>query len=282
MSREPGRSRLPTWFEAPVHPPAAQRIRIDTSTGPARLGVAIQRSAASYALPAAALLVVYNTANMLLPSALGQAIDEGIGPVIDGTPWTDALGVFLRWVGIIALLYVVMNISYRFGTRLGWYGGQRAQAELSDRVLDRILDPRGIAGPTPLPGSLLSVATLDVERARFVIYLMSTPVGEVAAIVVAASSLLAIHPALGLGVIIGAPILLIVMGFAAAPSTGAACSNRNAPQTPPLSPPISSPVTASSRVSTVRMPRALGSPGLVERPCAALSLPARRPAPFTE
>lgn len=217
MATKTRRPLLPTWFEAPAKPPENPRIRIDTAGGPARLGFAIQRSAASYALPAAALLVVYNAANMLLPSALGSAIDEGIGPVTVGVSWADALGGFLRWVGIIALLYLVMNVSYRFGTRLGWYGGQRAQAELSDRILDRILDPRGIAGPPSLPGRLLSVATLDAERARFVIYLMSTPVGELAAIVVAAVSLLAIHPTLGLGVIIGAPLLLLFMSFLAAP-----------------------------------------------------------------
>lgn len=208
---------MKSWFQAPAQPPVAPRIRIDPAAGPVRLGLAIIRSAGWYAIAGAALLVVFNAASMLLPVALGEAVDSGIAPLLAGTPWGEAIGPFLAWLGVIAGLYLAMNLTYRFGGRLGWYGVQRAQFELSERVLSRVLDPRGIDGPTRLPGSLLAVATLDAQRACLALYVAIYPLGELVAIVVAAASLLAIHPLLGVGVIVGAPVLLGIMAVIATP-----------------------------------------------------------------
>ncbi len=206
-----------SWFRAPATPPDAQRVRVTPGMTPARLGFSIIRSAGWYALAGSSLLILFNIANMLIPVALGRVVDVGIAPLTTGTAWTDALPGFLLWVGAIALLYVVTNCTYRFGGRLGWYGVQRAQYELSDRVLARILDSRGMSGASRLPGSLLAVATLDVHRACLALYVAIYPIGELVAVAVAAVSLFAIHPLLGIGVIVGAPVLLGLMWLVAGP-----------------------------------------------------------------
>ncbi|PCC16904.1 ABC transporter ATP-binding protein [Brevibacterium aurantiacum] len=209
--------QLPTWFEAPEEAPSEELIRIHPSTSAPGLGWAIIRSARWFALAGAVLLVLFNVANMLLPVALGRTIDEGIAPLTNGSPWEDTVPRFLFWLGAIACLYVVMNLTFRFGGRLGWYGVQRAQYELSAKILDRILDPRGFGDRSRMPGELLAVTTLDVRRACLALYVAVYPIGELVGILVAAVSLFLIHPALGFGVVIGAPALLVIMSLASRP-----------------------------------------------------------------
>lgn len=206
-----------SWFRAPGTPPTELRVRVTPGMTPARLGLAIIRSAGWYAVAGSSLLVLFNIAIMLVPVVLGQAVDVGIRPLTEGVAWTDTMPSFLLWLGVIGLLYVVTNLTYRFGGRLGWYGVQRAQYELSDLVLARILDPRGMSGGARLPGSLLAVATLDVQRACLALYVAIYPLGELVGVVVAAVSLFAIHPLLGIGVILGAPVLLGLMWLVAGP-----------------------------------------------------------------
>lgn len=205
------------WVRAPRTPPARHLIGLDPSAGPRKFGLAIIRSGGGYALSGAGLQVVYNVATMLIPVALGRAIDDGIGPVFGGTPWRTALGGFLVWMAAISGLYLVANLSYRFGGRLGWYAMQRAQFEVSDRVLGQILDLRGGTGRAGLPGNLLTLATLDARRACMAMYVAIYPIGMLVAVAVAAASLFSIHPSLGLTVMAGAPILLLVMSRAAGP-----------------------------------------------------------------
>jgi putative ABC transport system ATP-binding protein len=184
---------------------------------PPRLGTAIIRSAGWYALVGASLLICFNIANMLIPVVLGRIIDAGIAPLTDGVPWTGAIEAFVPWVMTIIALYIAINLTFRFGGRSGWYGVQRAQYELTRQIMDRILDPRGFGDRERMPGELLAVATLDVKRTCLVLYVAIYPLGELVGIVVAAYSLLVIHPLLGIGVIIGAPALLATMSLASRP-----------------------------------------------------------------
>ncbi|MGA9874104.1 MAG: ABC transporter ATP-binding protein [Rhodococcus sp. (in: high G+C Gram-positive bacteria)] len=208
--------RLPVFFEVPAAPPK-QRITIREDMSPLALAASIVRSAGWHAVLGCLLLVVFNIATTLVPLALGAAIDQGIGPVTTGMPAGDAVGGFAIWVSVIAGLYVVMNLTYRFGGRIGWYSVQRAQYELSARVVERILDARGTAGGPQLPGRLLSVATSDSERTCAALYFAIYPLGNLVAIVVAAVSLFVIHPILGITVVVGAPLLLVLMALAARP-----------------------------------------------------------------
>src|SRR5699024_481508 len=184
---------------------------------PPRLGTAIIRSAGWYALVGASLLICFNIANMLIPVVLGRIIDAGIAPLTDGVPWTAAIEAFVPWVMTIIALYIAINLTFRFGGRLGWYGVQRAQYELTRQIMDRILDPRGFGDRARMPGELLAVATLDVKRTCLALYVAIYPLGELVGIAVAAYSLLLIHPLLGIGVIIGAPALLAIMSLASRP-----------------------------------------------------------------
>lgn len=214
MTRRP---LLRTWFEAPEHYPVEPFLRIRPGMTPTRLCLALIASAGGYAVAGCLLLICYNVAAMLLPVVIGVTIDRGIAPVAGGDPWPDVVGECAWWAGVLVALYAVMNLSFRFGGRMGWFALQRARHELSDRVLGRVLDTRGMAGPGRLPGTLLSVVTLDVQRACQALYVAVYPVGELVAVAVAAVSLFLIHAALGIAVLVGAALLLGIMSWVGGP-----------------------------------------------------------------
>ncbi|WP_325090667.1 hypothetical protein, partial [Leucobacter sp. M11] len=203
-------------FEAPASAPG-RRLRIDPAWSPARLSGAIIGGVWPWALAGGLLLIVYNAASMVLPAVIGRLVDEVVTPAAAGAAPGTLAGELSLWAAALLGLYLIMNLGYRFGGRLGWYGVQRSQFELTQAILGRILDPRGIAGPTRAPGGLLAVATGDVYRACLVIYVSVYPPGEIAGLLVAAGVLFGVHPGLGLGVVIALPAVLIIMHLLARP-----------------------------------------------------------------
>lgn len=204
-------------FEAPAEPPHRATLEINPSWSAARLSWALIRGVWPWAISGAALLIVFNTAAMLLPAAIGSLVDEAVLPAADGSTLPEVWHPLALWSGALIALYACMNLGYRFGGRLGWYGVQRSQFMLSQAVISRVLDARGMAGPTSAPGRLLAIATGDVHRACLVLYVTVYPPGEIIGLVVATSLLLSIHTGLGIGVIIALPVVLGLMHLAAKP-----------------------------------------------------------------
>ncbi|MFT3889326.1 MAG: ABC transporter ATP-binding protein [Arachnia sp.] len=202
-------------FEAPASPPAEARLRVDPAWSPGRLSGALIRGAWPWVLSGSALLIAHNVAGMLLPVAIGRLVDAVLGPAFASGSLDGVRGPLVAWAGALVGLYVVVHLGYRFGGRLGWYGVQRSQYELSQAVLGRVLDSRGMGGVPRAPGGLLAVATGDVRRACLVLYVTVYPPGEAVGLAVSAVVLFAVHPALGLGVLIALPVVLVLMHLAA-------------------------------------------------------------------
>ncbi|MCM2389616.1 ABC transporter transmembrane domain-containing protein [Streptomyces albipurpureus] len=218
MCAPQGRRDEQRWglFEAGAAP-REPRLRVDPGWSPARLSGAIIRSAWAWVLPGALLLVVFNVATMAVPVAVGQFVDTVITPASTGASLGSIGSALTGWLAVLMGLYALINIGYRFGGRLGWFGVQRAQYELSQAVLGRILDERGLAGAARAPGWLLSLATADVHRACLALYVTVYPPGEAIGLIVAAGILFWVHPALGIGVIVALPVVLLLMHLAARP-----------------------------------------------------------------
>lgn len=205
------------WFEAPATPSADTSLRITPGWSPARLSRAIIAFSWRWVLSGALLLMVFNGASMLLPVVIGQVVDRIVAPVTEGTRIGDLGWPILAGLGALVGLYTLMNLTYRFGGRLGWFGVQRAQYALAQAVVGRVLDERGMAGPAHRPGALLSVATADVHRSCLVLYVTVYPPGEIVGVLVAAGILLWIHPLLGVGVIAALPVVLFATHQVARP-----------------------------------------------------------------
>lgn len=204
-------------FQAPVNPPAVPRLLADPAWSPARLTWAIIRSVWPYALSGALLRALFNISSVLLPVAVGGLVDAVILPATTGTPLAELTTPLVTWVGLLAGLYALIHLGYRFGGRLGWYGVQRAQYELSQRALGRVLDERGFQDTSHPPGRLLSLTTADARRACQAVYVAVYPPGELIGLLVAAGVLFWVHPLLGTGVLIALPLVVGFMHVMAMP-----------------------------------------------------------------
>lgn len=212
--------------EGPVHnwgpgqapdKPTPPRIHFDPDWTPRQLSFALIRANAKRLSAASLLLMTFGVCNMLMPTVVGRVVDDVATPAFDGVSFADFSGDLYLWFGALALLYVVMHFGFQIGSRTGWLAVQRSQYELSQAVIERVLSPRGFEGKQRAPGQLLSIATGDTQRASQVFYIIVYPPSQVAALLVAVITLFIINPWLGLGVVIGLPILLSLMHLAAKP-----------------------------------------------------------------
>ena len=164
-----------------------------------------------------ALLLVFDAANMLVPVAIGWIVAEVVAPAAAGEPFGTLLVPGLSSFGVLLALFLLMNLGNRFGSRLGWLGVQRATYGLSQAVLSRIVDERGLAGPPRPPGSLLALATGDVHRACLVLYLAVYPPAQLLGLGIAGGVLFGIHPGLGFGVLLSLLLGLLLSVLIARP-----------------------------------------------------------------
>lgn len=164
--------------------------------------------AKKFTLPGGGLLILSNIAAAALPVIAGAAVDRGIA--------AGNLGQLVLWTVLLALDVGLMSLTFRFGSRMGFFGMQTVQHRLRMQVTERLLHPAGMKDRR-LGGALLSVATGDVFRLAATMQLGLYPVGEIAAILASAVILLTISSPLGLAVLIGGPLMLWLMTSAGRP-----------------------------------------------------------------
>ncbi|MEJ6549086.1 ABC transporter ATP-binding protein [Corynebacterium sp. USCH3] len=200
--------RWPLLLQAPERPLVASPVAFDDGVSPARFTWRVILGAKRFTLPGGGLLILSNIAAAGLPVIAGVAVDRGIA--------AGDLGQLLLWTAALVLDVVVMSLSFRFGSRLGFFGMQTVQHRLRTQVTERLLHPAGMKDRR-LGGAMLSVATGDVFRLAATMQLGIYPVGEVAAILASAVILLTISWPLGLAVLVGSPLMLWVMTAAGRP-----------------------------------------------------------------
>ena len=189
-------------------PPDQVPIRIDNANA-RRLVWRTMFSCPRLTIPAAILLILHQFCEALVPVVMGRAIDQAIS--------TGDSGALLTWIVVLAVVFLALSTTFRFGSRLGYLAVNTVGHRLRSAVTDRILDPRGMAGPQRSAGTLLSIATSDVMRLAMTVSLGLYPVAELAAVVFCGAMLLSISWPLGLAILIAAPLLLWFMDVVGAP-----------------------------------------------------------------
>ncbi|MER5929085.1 ABC transporter ATP-binding protein [Streptomyces sp. NPDC002054] len=148
-------------------------------------------------------------------SVLGMAHQGGeamvpvvIGVVIDRAVATGSSGALVRWLVVLAVLFLVLSTSYRIAARIAERAGEEAAHRLRVDLGARVLDPRGGAEAGRLPGELTNIATDDARRVGTVATMLPFGVAALAGLVISAIALLRISVPLGLLVLLGIPPLL--------------------------------------------------------------------------
>ncbi|ANY09633.1 ABC transporter transmembrane domain-containing protein [Pseudonocardia sp. HH130630-07] len=149
---------------------------------------------------AGALFCGHQAGEALVPLLVGVVIDRAVAA---GDPVALA-----GWLAVLALDFVVLSFSYRFGARHAWAAEAWADARLRRIVAGRLLDPRGGGETGRLPGELTGIAVSDSKRVAELNVGLPFGLAAVTAVVVAAVGLLAIDLSLGLLILLGTPPLL--------------------------------------------------------------------------
>ncbi|GAA3856997.1 ABC transporter ATP-binding protein [Saccharothrix violaceirubra] len=153
-------------------------------------------------------------------SVLGAAHQAGeaavpllIGVVIDEAVRTGATGRLAWWIGVLALVFVVLSLSFRFSLRCGEAASHRAAHAVRTRLACRVLS--GVRGR--LSGELAGIATGDAQRVGAVNLALPTAFAAVVGLLVGAVALLRVSAVLGLLILVAAPLLLTAAHFLGKP-----------------------------------------------------------------
>ncbi|MFI9820557.1 ABC transporter ATP-binding protein [Streptomyces sp. NPDC052013] len=136
----------------------------------------------------------------LVPVLIGLAVERG---VVDGDAWG-----LLRWLGVLAVVYVGLSFSFRHGARAGERASVAAAHELRAALAERVLAPEGGADDGRLPGELAAIATEDAKRVGAVNMALVVGIAAATGVAVSAVVLLSVSLPLGLLVLLGTPVLL--------------------------------------------------------------------------
>lgn len=149
---------------------------------------------------ASLLGAVHQGCEALVPVVIGAAIDTAVA--------TGSSQALLRWLLVLAGLFLVLSNCYRTSARLAEGAGERAAHRLRMELGARVLDPRGGADANRLPGALTSIATNDARRVGSVATVLAYGIAATSALVISSVALLRISVPLGLLVLLGIPPLL--------------------------------------------------------------------------
>ena len=146
--------------------------------------------------------ILHQVSEALVPVTIGAAVDKAISP-------HDA-GALLWWLGALAVVFVVLALSWRIGTlatnRSFLYGSH----DLRQLAVERTLHPRGMAARRA-PGEIVAIASSDADRVAGLSWLIGGGLAAAAGVITSAVTLLLISVPLGIAVLVATPVMLVVM-----------------------------------------------------------------------
>jgi len=149
------------------------------------------------------LTMVHQGAEALVPVVIGVVIDQAVE--------THDTGALVRWIAALAVLFVGLSAAGCVGTFVYERVIVRSGHEARMALVRRVLDPRGGAEATHLPGDLVSLASVDTNRIGEGMGAVLLAAGAVVGTVGTAALLLATSLQLGLVVLVGLPLVLVAV-----------------------------------------------------------------------
>ncbi len=140
-----------------------------------------------------------------------------VGIVIDRAVADGDVSALLTWLGVLAVVFLVLSTSWRFGIQRAQHSALRAGQQVRLDLAARVVDPCGGAAVGRLPGDLVNVATTDATRLGRVCFGLPQAASAVGGLAVAGGALLVMSLPLGLVVVLGTPPLLYLLRLLSRP-----------------------------------------------------------------
>ncbi|GIJ20616.1 ABC transporter ATP-binding protein [Micromonospora lutea] len=150
----------------------------------------------------AAFWSLHQVCEALVPVAIGLVIDQAVGTGSTSAMAWSVLGIFA--------LFTALTMGWRSGFWFLSRAVTQESHELRMRVVRRVVGGQGIR-TTRQSGELLSIATSDTQSAAELLELGTRGVSALIGLTVSAVVLLRIDWSLGLGLVVGVPILVLAL-----------------------------------------------------------------------
>lgn len=160
-------------------------------------------------VPAAILMSVGFVCNGLSPVIVGKAIDRAIA--------IGSLSALWVWVAILLVTFCVNAAAGWFARSMFTRAALEIGHDLRMTVTDRIQHPKGMAGKQRTAGEMLSIASSDTQRVSDAVMMTVFPVAEITSITYVAIMVSLVNVPLGIGVLIGGPIVVMISLKSATP-----------------------------------------------------------------
>ncbi|WP_019971050.1 ABC transporter ATP-binding protein [Mycobacterium sp. 141] len=131
-----------------------------------------------------------------------------IGIIVDRAVATGSVDAIIRWVAVLAALFLVLTVFYRYGARLLMFAIARESHLLRVETSAKILDPAGINTEYKV-GELLSISSDDADNVAYLLDYIPRIVAAVVGTIVCGAVLLSIYLPLGLMVLLGVPVVVV-------------------------------------------------------------------------
>ncbi|OKH70915.1 ABC transporter permease [Mycobacterium sp. SWH-M5] len=146
------------------------------------------------------LIAVHQLCEVSVPVLIGIIVDRAVA--------TGSVEAIIRWIAVLAALFVVLTVVYRFGARLLMFAIARESHLLRVESSAKILDPLGIRTDYKV-GELLSISSDDADEVSYLLDYVPRIAGAVVGTAVCGAVLLTIDLPLGLMVLIGVPVVVL-------------------------------------------------------------------------
>jgi putative ABC transport system ATP-binding protein len=149
--------------------------------------------------PGSGLIAAHQLCEVAVPVLIGVIVDRAVA--------TGSVSAIILWIGVLAALFLVLTVVYRFGARLLMFAIARESHLLRIELSRKVLDPLGIR-TTFQVGELLSISSTDADETSYVLDYVPRITGAVVATIACGVVLLSIDLTLGLMVLIGVPVVV--------------------------------------------------------------------------
>ncbi|MDG4666642.1 ABC transporter ATP-binding protein [Mycobacterium sp. 236(2023)] len=153
-----------------------------------------------------ALIAVHQLCEVSVPVLIGIIVDRAVA--------TGSVPAILTWIAVLAALFVVLTVVYRFGARLLMAAIAQEGHLLRVELSRKILNPLGISTEYKV-GELLSISSTDADETAYLLDYIPRLVGAVVATIACGAVLLTIDVPLGLMVLVGVPIVMAALQLTA-------------------------------------------------------------------
>lgn len=207
LSRGPLTRWLPVLGQAAADPPSVQPYEAASGDTPGRFLARVIFSIPRITIPATVLAAVWLIGESAVPVVMGLAIDRALA--------TGDAGQLVVWIGVLVALYIALTVAARLANRLNVYGLQLLQHRLRATLSTRVLHPvdGGVGVGRAPDGGVVSTMTNDVVRVANGMLLLTLSTSRIVSIGFIAIALLAVHWLLGVLVLVGAPLVVWLMGM---------------------------------------------------------------------